>query len=209
MNAFKKLPLMDVCNWMMRLAYVNLLWILFTLMGAVVAGFSPATAAAFSICRRWMRSEEEFPVFSSFWKEYKQSFIRSQGYGWISLLLLLVLYLDFLYFSSKSSTVFFIFSAIAILLTIIVAMAILYIFPVYTHYRLNFFQYWRYSLSIAMIHPLQTLFTALGTVTISAILLKLPSLFPFFGASAIIGWLTWRTQKIVMKIDEVKEVAAS
>ncbi|RXZ00092.1 YesL family protein [Fictibacillus sp. S7] len=208
MNALKKMPLMEVCNWLMRMAYINILWMVFTLLGVVVAGFSPATAAAFSVCRRWIRSDEEFPVFRVFWQEYKQNFAGSQAYGWISIVLMGVLYLDFLYFSSKSSILFFVLTVIAIVLSIMLAMAVVYIFPVYTHYRLNFLQYWKYALSIAMVHPLQTIFTMVGAITIGAVLIKLPSLLPFFGVSAMTVWLTWRTQKIVIKIDEIKEAVS-
>src|SRR5436190_181234 len=50
------------CDWIARLAYINLLWILFTLSGFVVFGFFPATIAMLATLRQFIRKNHP-PVF--------------------------------------------------------------------------------------------------------------------------------------------------
>ena len=54
------------CTWVMRLAYLNVLWILFSLAGLVVFGLMPATAAMFTVAREWAKGNTDAPVFSVF-----------------------------------------------------------------------------------------------------------------------------------------------
>ncbi len=41
-----------ICEWVMRLAYVNLLWIGIFWLGLVVFGFFPSSAAMFAVVRK-------------------------------------------------------------------------------------------------------------------------------------------------------------
>ncbi|BDG36084.1 DUF624 domain-containing protein [Saccharococcus caldoxylosilyticus] len=43
-----------VCEWITRLACINILWMLFTLAGLIVFGIAPATVALFTIVRKWL-----------------------------------------------------------------------------------------------------------------------------------------------------------
>lgn len=60
------------CVWVMRLAYLNLLWLLFTLAGLGVAGLMPATAAMFTVTREWVKGNPDASVFSVFLRAYKE-----------------------------------------------------------------------------------------------------------------------------------------
>lgn len=55
-----------ISNWIMRLAYVNFLWILFTLAGFIVFGFFPATIATFAVVRKWIFDTTDIPIFTTF-----------------------------------------------------------------------------------------------------------------------------------------------
>ena len=59
------------CEWVMRLAYLNLLWIGFTLAGAVIFGLAPATAAMFAVTRQWTLGKTDVPVFQTFFGRLK------------------------------------------------------------------------------------------------------------------------------------------
>jgi uncharacterized membrane protein YesL len=41
-------PIVTLCDWVAKLAYVNLLWFLFTAAGLLIFGFMPATVALFT-----------------------------------------------------------------------------------------------------------------------------------------------------------------
>ena len=57
-------------NWVFTLAYVNVLWLLFTLAGAVVFTITPATVAMMSCIRRW----KEDPSYTIRFDEYRERF---------------------------------------------------------------------------------------------------------------------------------------
>lgn len=70
-----------ISEWIMRFAYVNILWIAFTLIGLVFLGFFPATASLFAVVRKWIQGNNEVPIFSFFWTNYKSSFLKSNILG--------------------------------------------------------------------------------------------------------------------------------
>ncbi len=70
------------CNWFYRLAYLNILWIGFTLLGAVIFGFFPASVALLSVLRQLLQKKEPV-IFSAFWGYYKQEFKNSNKIGLI------------------------------------------------------------------------------------------------------------------------------
>ncbi|WP_084028990.1 YesL family protein [Bacillus sp. J33] len=61
----------------MRLVYLNLLWIAFSLLGIVLFGFFPATAAMFSVVRKWIMGETDVRVFKEFWQTYRKEFWKA------------------------------------------------------------------------------------------------------------------------------------
>ncbi|WP_054705945.1 DUF624 domain-containing protein [Bacillus sp. JCM 19041] len=64
-----------------KLAYVNALWIGFTLLGLIVFGAAPATVALFTVTRAWVNKEWDVPVFKTFWSIYKEEFWRANASG--------------------------------------------------------------------------------------------------------------------------------
>jgi uncharacterized membrane protein YesL len=188
----------------MRIAYLNILWILFTVFGFLIAGIFPATTASFAIFRKWLQ-EEEFPVFKTFLKEFKQYFWMSQMNGSIMMAAFIILYFDILYFSANNSALFFFFRSFSILLAIVFFLTAIIFFPVFAHYRLSSLEYWKYSFALVFIRPFQLIFMMAGIVTLVFINVNIPSLIPFFGVSGMVAWTSWRSQKLFQKIDNMKD----
>src|SRR5690625_2024178 len=69
--------------WVTRFAYLNLLWVVFTLVGLVFFGFLPATAAMFAVVRKWISGETDIPVLQTFWKSYRKEFMIINVIGYI------------------------------------------------------------------------------------------------------------------------------
>ncbi|WP_181898728.1 YesL family protein [Halobacillus trueperi] len=65
-----------VCDWFMRLAILNLLWITFTLMGGGVFGIFPASAACVALLKEWIADRRPHPV-AFYWNIYKRSFLSA------------------------------------------------------------------------------------------------------------------------------------
>ncbi|PYZ93457.1 hypothetical protein CR194_09805 [Salipaludibacillus keqinensis] len=64
-----------VADWMMKIAFANLLWLLFTLMGLVLFGFYPAWVAMCSLMTSWHQGKEP-PMFKTFWQTYRRVFLK-------------------------------------------------------------------------------------------------------------------------------------
>ncbi|ARI78975.1 YesL family protein [Halobacillus mangrovi] len=65
-----------VCDWLMRLAILNVLWIAFTLMGGGVFGIFPASAACVALLKEWIADRRPAPV-AFYWKVYKRTFLQA------------------------------------------------------------------------------------------------------------------------------------
>src|SRR5690625_7886567 len=90
---------MKVCEVISRMAYVNLLWIFFTILGLGVLGIIPATVSLFTITRKWVMSEQDIPVFKTFWQTYRKEFIKSNMLGVILFEIVFLLYIDLAFLS--------------------------------------------------------------------------------------------------------------
>lgn len=69
--------------WIARLAYLNLLWLLFTLAGLVVFGFFPAAAAGYQITRDWVQTPQtrDRPLFRRFAALFRANLIPANIAG--------------------------------------------------------------------------------------------------------------------------------
>lgn len=69
----------------LRVAYLNLLWIVFTILGLGIFSIGPATYAMMAYYDHWLRQKEELPVARSFWQFFKERYKTSLVVGWIYL----------------------------------------------------------------------------------------------------------------------------
>lgn len=144
------------CEWIVRLAFVNILWIGFSLLGLIVFGVFPATVAMFTISRKWIQGETDLPIFRQFWEVYRKEFVKSNLFGLVLSIIGAILVIDLYILYSLdgifSQVLFYIFVA----LTFNFGVMLLYIFQVYVHYDLKTFQNIKYALIIGMSNPFHT-----------------------------------------------------
>ncbi|MCT2085676.1 DUF624 domain-containing protein [Microbacterium enclense] len=81
------------CIWIARLAYLNLIWLLFALAGLVVFGFFPAAVAGYQITRDWVHNPEsrEQPVFRRFASLFRANLLRANLAGAVIVAIALLL----------------------------------------------------------------------------------------------------------------------
>ncbi|MFD2351644.1 extracellular solute-binding protein [Nonomuraea ferruginea] len=68
--------LQAACSEVVWAARLNVLWIVFTLLGGVVLGLGPATVAAYTLARRHARGES-IHALPEFWRVYRREFVRA------------------------------------------------------------------------------------------------------------------------------------
>ncbi|SEN53442.1 Uncharacterized membrane protein YesL [Amphibacillus marinus] len=174
----------QIALWVSRLAYLNLLWVFFSLIGFIVFGLMPATISMFVIVRKWRENETDFPLFSFFWTIYKQHFKQANLLGGCLYLFTFLLLMNYAYAGQISTqswyTPFLFLTIIASFLFIILCM---YIGPVFTYYRFSFKHYLGYSIHIGLANLLHTIAMLVCLYGVYYLTMKVPGLSLFFSIS--------------------------
>ncbi|UUI04241.1 DUF624 domain-containing protein [Oceanobacillus jeddahense] len=189
--------------WITRFAYLNLLWIAFSLLGLGLLGFFPATAAMFAVVRKWIDGEKDIPVFSVFWKSYKKEFLKINVLGYILAGTGYLMTIEFQILRTQEHIAYTMASFAVVGLFLLLAVITLYLFPLFAHFQLRSLDYIKWALFIGIGHPLLTIFL-LGIV-IALIYLSfvtIPALLFFFGGSVVAYILMWGAHLTFEKIEE-------
>ncbi|MGE6629205.1 YesL family protein [Bacillus sp. NPDC077027] len=149
------------CEWVMRLAYLNVLWIFFTLLGLGVFGVMPATVAMFAVVKKWGDGNIEEPIFKQFAKVYKEEWCKSNGLFGVICMMALILYADVVI---SATYVHSIVASLFLSVSIVYISALLYIVPVYLHVKAGFWYMFKFCVVLAFIRPHITFFMLLSAV---------------------------------------------
>ncbi len=71
----------NLCQAITHYFFVNLLWIAGIVAGGVVFGLMPSTVAMYTVARKSIMGEKEFPLLKTFWRAYREAFFRANGLG--------------------------------------------------------------------------------------------------------------------------------
>ncbi|MRG87864.1 YesL family protein [Salinibacillus xinjiangensis] len=196
--------LYEASEWISRLAYLNILWVLFTLGGLVVFGIFPATASVFTITRYWVMGKEDIPLFKTFWNSYKENFGKVQIIGYVLVAIGAILYYDYQFFSEKEGPMFFVIELLTGSIIFIFSLVVLFIFPVFTHYKLKTIEYFKNTLLISLSQLLLSIVMFIVTGLLVYALSSFSGLLLFFGLSLPAYWITWVAQIIFKRLEELK-----
>ncbi|MEW9669380.1 YesL family protein [Ammoniphilus sp. 3BR4] len=179
-----------ICEWITRLAYLNLLWLLFSMIGFVVVGIMPATVAMFSVTRKWVMGQQDIPVFKTFWNTYKSDFVKSNVLGLALGFMAVMFYFDFRilqYMPAYQSVLQVVFLS----LFFIYLLLLFFIFPVYVHYDIRLSQTFKFGVVIAFSRPLHSLGMIVASMILGTLLWLFPLLSLFFSGSVFSLLVMW------------------
>lgn len=191
------------CEWVTRLAYLNLLWITFSLAGLVVLGFMPSTVAMFTVARKWLNDDPDVPVFKTFLEVFKKEFIKANLLGLILFGLAALFYLDFRIFGlmdGETTIMMGIFSSLLVVFGILV----LFIFPVYVHYDISMLSTFKYALLIGFSRPLHAIGMVAGALGVTYLVFLHITIFIFFSGSLFSFCITALAVKAFKSIETSK-----
>lgn len=199
MNMFAS-TLYRIMEWIMRFAYLQLLWIGFTLFGFVILGFYPSTAAMFAVVRDWIRGETDIRIFEAYWNYFKTDFLKTNLLGILITSIILLIGIDIYYIQLDKSeqlawTYIPLFAFMALFLLYLV-----YLFPVFAHYDLKLSGVLRNTLFIMLISPIHNLLLVISLGALFLIMKSVPALAFIFGGSAyafITMWLSLHAFNLV------------
>lgn len=181
----------QILEWITRFAYLQLLWICFTLAGGILLGILPATIAMYAIMRCWLRGETEIAIFKSFWKYYKNDFLKSNQLGVFLMIIFALIGIDLYYIHETSNTILSWTSAPLFAFIILFLLFVFYLFPAFVHYDLRNFSLMKNAFLIMLIHPLHSLLMILCLASLLVIMRVLPALAFIFGASSFAFITMW------------------
>lgn len=191
-----------ICEIVFRLLYLNVLWIIFTLLGVGIFGFMPATVAAFTITRKWIEGEDDVPVFKLFWNSYKKDFLKTNILGFILIVLGYILYIDFVFLPTDQG-IFFFLRIVLIMCTILYLIVLLYIFPLYVYYKQKFRFYLKNALLLGISYPHFTFGLFVFILLWYYVLESVQILIPLFSVSVFVYVNMWFVNKVIKKVEEV------
>lgn len=194
------------CLWTMRLAYVNILWVAFTLLGLAIFGFMPATAGMFAVVRKWVMGDKDIAIFETFWHSYKKEFFKANLLGIILFAIGYILSMEFQILRTQEGMAYYLASYGVIAIMVLYAIVLVYFFPIFVHFHLRTLQYIQWPFIIGVIHPILTIFLLVGVLVIHYIVyVTIPALLFFFGGSVTAIILMWGVSQTFPKF-EAKEV---
>lgn len=188
-----------ICEMITKLAYVNVLWILFTLLGFGVFGFMPATVALFTVNRKWVMGDKDIPVFKTFWTTYRQEFFKSTLFGFVLFAIGYIIYIDLAL--SPTGGLFTLLRVGLFICGISYVILLLYIFPLYVHYDWKKRNYLKYAVLLGISHPHYTFLMLIGIGALYYLCITIPGLIPFFGASLLAYIIMWSGYKVIRKME--------
>lgn len=191
--------------WMMKVAYLNILWIGFTILGLGVLGLFPSTGAMFSIAHKWLRKEPVEKIFHTFWITYKSEFLSLNKFGLFFILIGYILVYDFMFVQKNVDKLQFLYP-ILLFLAISYIVTLMYFFPVYIQFKIKFFQTIKQSFLIAASSLLETILILTACMLIGILVNLIPGIIPFFTGSVLAIAITWCSNRAFFKINSKKKI---
>ncbi|WP_058308898.1 YesL family protein [Gracilibacillus massiliensis] len=185
----------------LQVAWLNFLWIGFTLVGLVVGGIFPATTAAIAVARKWVQKKEEVPIFKTFKQAYKREFIKSNIIGIILAVVGIMLVVNYQILLQLGDQISIIAVFLYYFVIFLYGILVLWIFPLLTHYNSSVFQYFKNAIIIGITKLPITILQGLIIFFILYFSLKLPSMLIFCTISLITITVAFFSVKVFEKID--------
>ena len=195
----------NIALWMIKLAYLNILWLGFSLIGILFFGLFPATAAMFTVVRKWMNGEKYVRIFHTFWGVFRKEFFILNGFSLLFFGVGYFLYYDLLFLQLNSGKLQFLYPVIIFIL-IAYIITLLFFFPVYVHFELKFFQYMKQSFLIAITSPFEIIQMVIAIVILYFIVTLLPGIIPLFTGSLLAVAMTWLSMRAFAKVERRKGI---
>ncbi|MEH7118992.1 DUF624 domain-containing protein [Neobacillus vireti] len=187
------------CDWVVKLFYINLLWILFTLAGLIIAGVFPATASMYTVIKDY-QAGKNVSAFRLFKKVYKEEFSKANQLGFILLLIPVIFYTDWLFTSYLSGTMEMLAKGILLGSACLYGITLLYVFPVYLLNR-KVFTSMKMAFLIGITYPLNTLMMLSSIASLFFLVVFLPMAGYLFLASGLACIVTFFSLRIFQKIE--------
>lgn len=193
-------------EWISRIAFSNILWALcsvpFLFMGlmkmimlgsgaggpneqitlnwalGILAPFTvfPATAALFTVVRKWVMGNTDIGTFRTFFQGYKENYFKSMLGGAIYTVLFVVMYVDVTVYMTQMAN-FRIVGILMLVLMIILFVSMFNFFSIVVHYQMTFKEVVTNSVLLTIARPIRVFSTLIGAALLVYIGMRYPVLY--------------------------------
>jgi len=194
-----------MAEWIWRFAYVNLLWLGFSLLGLGFLGIFPATVAVYAVVRKWLTGQTEVSIIKLFWSTFKADFLRANILGYLLSAIGFVIWYNYQYLLTATGfehTIILIFWLVAVVLFVLI---VVFLFPVYVHFKMPLFHYFKAAITIALASPLALVSVGIGLWIAFQLFSFIPGLIPFYSVSLTSWLIMWATLQALQRIERKKE----
>ncbi|WP_051620341.1 YesL family protein [Paenibacillus sp. UNC451MF] len=230
-----------ISEWIMRLSVINVLWALCSLpvfiagmMGLMSLQFDeslaslyqmliiigilspftlfPATAAMFSVARKWLTGEEDVPLFKTYFRGYKDNYKQAMLGGLVYLVFGIIIAVNFYFYNMETGNLSLL-KYLVLTLTVLLSVSLFHFFSILSHLHMKLFQIIKNAVLISIGHPVRSIsMIVLNGVVIYFSFAKFTFLIPFFMGSIIAVISFWHFNHIFgqlqMKQQEMAEKEA-
>lgn len=236
-----------ITEWISRIAFSNILWavcsIPFLFMAVmkmimlgsgaggpneqitlnwtlgILAPFTvfPATAALFTVVRKWVMGNTDVSTFRTFFQGYKENYFKSMLGGLIYTVLFVVMYVDVTVYMTQMAN-FRIVGILMLVLMIILFVSMFNFFSIVVHYQMTFKEVVTNSVLLTIARPIRVFSTLIGAAVLVYIGLRYPvlyaiciptliAMFAFFNFYATYNKLQLQVEKKKQEELEAQEAA--
>lgn len=204
-------------EWITRFAATNLLWalcsspfIFFVILKliamsnqwadnslvmnyamAIVAPLTlfPATAAMFTVVRKWVMGDSDVPVFKTFFRGYRDNYKQSLVGGLFYTMLIVIMYVDYTIYMTQLKNLQLL-GIIMLILLIILFVSLFNFFSMVAHYHMTIGQILKNCILLTLIRPFRVFSTLIGCAVLIYIGIHYPVLYVFF-IPCLMAWLAF------------------
>lgn len=201
--------LYSVTEWITRFAYLNLLLLVFSLLGGVILGFFPALTAMFSVIRQWLRGNTDLPVLKTYWDYYRKDFWKSNVIGLFVGSIIALIAIDILFIQANGSTGLAWTNIPLFAFMLLFLLFLFHLFPTFAHYDVSAGKVIKHAFLLTLVNPVSSLFILLCLVPLVFIMQLAPALAFIFGGSVYAFITMWITMKVFDKAQQKNMAAGS
>lgn len=188
-----------ICEWVMRLAILNSLFLFFSCAGLLLFGISPAYTAMSTVFKR-LYDGQDIPIFRSFYKIFKYEFFKSNKFGLIYAYIGILLFLNFLFTQTLPPQLQTVIMLVIVLFAFLLVSSMIYVFPLYIKFETTTWRLIKNSFIIALAFFPRTLATLFLIAVLIVICVYQPILIFIFGFSSLCAITVLNSKDCIQKI---------
>lgn len=177
----------------------------------IIAPFTlfPATAAMFTVTRKWVIGEEDVPLLKTFFQGYKSNYKQSMFGGLFFVVTVILIIVNFGFYTNMTN-LFQLISYLFIALLFVVIIACINFFSVLVHFHMTFWQIIKNSFLITIGRPFSSMLILISNFAIVYISVTKFNLFlvPFFMGSVAAYMTFFQFNHVFKKIQAKQEKLA-